>query len=271
MQGATRSTPMLQLLAVVATLTCFAPALGAAPPAVPASLPYQGLLLDGLGQPRTGSVDLVARVWDAVIGGTLVYKQSFPAVALADGVFTVQLGPTGEGSDAPANPLTTDLATALAGDAGPTGPARFLELTVGTDGALTRTQILASAYALRASSAAAADTAAIATTANDVVSVGGVDSTFITEIFQNFAFDGGNPPNDDPREGLADVDGDGLANFIDADNDADGIVDQNELNAGFDINLVTPALTGVNPTSGYFDTTTNVTVQGSFFEPGLRG
>jgi DNA-binding FrmR family transcriptional regulator len=72
---------------------------------------------------------------------------------LNDGVFSVQLGPTGEGSDAPTNPLTTDLATALAGDAGITAPVRFLEVTVGGDGALTRTQILSSAYALRATSA----------------------------------------------------------------------------------------------------------------------
>src|SRR4030042_1308637 len=108
------------------------------PPGGPGSLPYQALPLAGLGQPRTGSVDLVARVWDAVIGGTLVYKQSFPAVALADGVFTVQLGPTGEGSDAPANPLTTDLGTALAGDSGATSPVRFLAVTVGSAGALER-------------------------------------------------------------------------------------------------------------------------------------
>lgn len=256
-------------LAFAAVGIGFAPALGAAPPTVPAALPYQGLLLDGLGQPRTGSVDLVARIWDSIVGGVLVYKQSFPTVPLSDGVFTVQLGPAGEGSDAPDDPLTTDLATALAGDSGPAAPTRFLEVTVGADGPLARTQILASAYALRASSAAAADTAATATTANDVVSVGGVDAAFVTQVFQHFAFDGGDPPNDDPREGLADLDGDGLANFVDPDNDGDEISDQAELDAGFDLNLVTPRLTSVSPGSGYFDTTTNVTVQGKFFEPGM--
>lgn len=153
----------------------------AAPPTVPASLPYRGLLLDGLGQPRTGSVDLTVRVFDAVVGGTLVYKQSFPAVSLADGVFSVQLGPNGEASDAPANPLTNDLAIALGGDAGATSPVRFLEVMVGSDGALSRTQILSSAYALRATSAATADTAATALTANDVANVGGVDASFVTQ------------------------------------------------------------------------------------------
>lgn len=259
----------LGALACLAAAIGFAPALGAAPPAVPASMPYQGLLLDGLGQPRTGNVDLVVRIWDAVIGGVLVYKQSFPAVALSDGVFTVQLGPAGDGSDAPAHPLTTDLATALSGDAGPTGPARFLEVTVGTDGALTRTQILASAYALRAGSAATADSAVTAATAGDVTNVGGVDSSFVTEIFQHFSFDGGNPPNDDPREGVGDADGDGIANFVDPNNDGDPYSDVAELGMGSDINLVTPNVISVTPNSGYFDAATSVTVQGLSFEPGL--
>jgi hypothetical protein len=238
----------------------------AAPPAIPTSLPFQGLLLDGLGAPRTGSVELTLRIWDAVVGGTLVYKQGFPAVALEAGVFTVQLGPTGEGSDLPAAPLTTDLATALAGDAGATAPVRFLEVTVGSDGPLTRTQILASAYALRANSAATADSAALA---DDVVRVNGVDAGFVSELVEHVSFDGGDPPNADSREGLADVDGDGLANFVDPDNDDDGVSDAAELAAGTDINLVTLGITGLAPSSLFYTSTGVVTVSGHRFEPGL--
>lgn len=256
-------------IALVVSMLWVVAGASAAPPSVPASLPYQGLLLDGLGAPRTGSLDLTLRVWDALVGGTLVYKQSFPSVALADGVFTVQLGPSGEGSDAPSNPLTTDLATALAGDAGATAPVRFLEVTVNAEGALARTQILSSAYALRASSAATADSATTATTATDVVNVGGVGASFVSQLFEHYAFDGANPPNDDPSEGLGDVDGDGLANFIDSDNDADTIADITEIGAGSNINLVTPTLAAASPTNAFFTTTVNVTVTGTNFQPPL--
>jgi hypothetical protein len=113
-----------------------------APPALPATVPYQGVLLDSGGQPRTGTVDLTLRVYDAITGGTLLYKQAIPSVPLTDGVFSVTLGPTGSATDSPANPLTTSLADALAGDLGPTSPTRFLEITVGNTGALARTQLL---------------------------------------------------------------------------------------------------------------------------------
>jgi hypothetical protein len=211
----------------------------------------------------TVSADLTVRIWDAVVGGTLVYKQTFSAVALADGVFTVQLGPTGAGTDAPTNPLTTSLATALAGDAGPTAPVRFLEVTVGGDGALARTQVLSSAYAVRAASAANADNAANAT------GVGGFSADYVTQFLTYSAADGGDPPNTDPTEGLADVDGDGRANFVDPDNDGDGLGDGTELAQGSDINLVTPTLAGIFPISGDDDATTPVTVNGTNFSPGL--
>jgi hypothetical protein len=249
-------------LAVAFALLDPAP-LAAAPPTVPASLPYQGLLLDGLGTPRTGSVDLTVRIWDGLVAGTLVYKQTFPAVALADGVFTVQLGPTGDGADAPANPLTTSLATALAGDAGATAPLRFLEVTVNAEGGLARTQILASAYAVRAASAASADTATNAT------GVGGFSAEYVTQFLTFGAADGGDPPNTDPSEGLADTDGDGRANFVDPDNDADGLGDAIELAQGSDVNLVTPTVTGITPATGSDADPTLVTVSGTNFTPGL--
>jgi hypothetical protein len=181
----------------------------------------------------------------------------------------VQLGPTGDASDSPANPLTTSLATALAGDAGPSAPARFLEITVGSEGALSRTQIVSSAYALRATSAQSADTAATATTAQNATQVGGLPSAVVTELWEHFAADGGEPPNTDVREGLGDVDGDGVANFVDPDNDGDGIGDPVEVAQGHDMNLVTPSITGFVPSELFRIASGPVTVNGMGFQPGL--
>jgi hypothetical protein len=146
-----RTTRNSRVVAVVALLSLQGIPAAAAPPLPPEQVTYQGVLLDGQGAPQTGNVDLAVRIYDAGIGGTLVYLQDFPAVPLADGVFTVVLGPTGEGTDLPVDPLTTSLREALIGDVGPTSPGRFLEVTIGEEGALSRTPILAVPYAFEAS------------------------------------------------------------------------------------------------------------------------
>ena len=48
----------------------------------PTTIPYQGLLLDSGGAPQSGTVDLTLRVYDALTGGSLVYKQVFSGVPL---------------------------------------------------------------------------------------------------------------------------------------------------------------------------------------------
>ncbi len=244
----------------------------AAPPSVPAQISYQGVLLDDVGVARTGPVDLTVRIWDGLLGSAvLVYKQELSGVALEQGVFSIQLGPAGSATDTPTDPLTTDLAAAFTADL-TAAPQRFIELTVDGDTAQTRTQILSAPLALRAQSAETADTATSATTAAtalNVTSVNGLDSTALNEIFEHFLFDGSNPPNDDPSEGTGDTDGDGLANFIDPDNDDDGISDGAELAQGTDINLVTPTVTGVNPAVTDFGFAETVTVSGTNFEPGM--
>lgn len=240
----------------------------AAPPVAPQEVPYQGVLLDDMGEPRTGTVDLTIRIHDALTGGTLLYKEVFSSLALNAGVFTIQLGPTGDATDTPVNPLTTSLADALSGDLPATGPSRFLEVTVGLDGALSRTQILTVPYALRAESAAVADVAVVATTALDAQNVNGLDATVLVEIFEHFNFDGG-PPNDDPSEGLADTDADGIANFVDVDNDNDTLSDTTEVAQGSGINLVTPIVNGVTPPSTLNTVASGVTVQGLNFVAGL--
>jgi hypothetical protein len=186
-------------------------------------------------------------------------------VALTDGVFTVELGPTGAATDTPDDPLTTDLVTALSGDVSGTSPVRFLEVTVGATGALTRSQLLTVPYALRAESAAAADTA---TTAIDATNVGGLSSTFVTQIYAYTNLDDSGPGNDDPQEGLGDVDGDGIANFLDPDNDDDGLTDSEEVAQGTDLNLVTPIISGFSPPIPPDGVPFSLTVLGANFDPG---
>ena len=94
-----RTTRNSRVVAVVVLLSLQGIPAAAAPPIPPEQVTYQGVLLDGQGAPQTGNVDLAVRIYDAGVGGTLVYLQDFPAVPLADGVFTVVLGPTGEGTD----------------------------------------------------------------------------------------------------------------------------------------------------------------------------
>jgi len=241
----------------------------AAPPAVPGQLSYQGVLLDDLGDPRTGNVDLTVRIYDGLgPAATLLYTQIFSSVPLSQGVFSIAIGPTGEATDTPDDPLTTSLAEVFTGDL-VSAPDRFVELTVDGDTAQARIQILSAPLALRAQSAESADTAATATVSQSVTTINGLDSNVVNEIFKHFDFDGGVPPNDDPSEGIADVDGDGVANFIDPDNDNDGIPDVVEVASGSDINLVSPLISFVSPTIADFGFPVVVGVTGTNFEPGM--
>ena len=86
--------------------------------------------------------------------------------------------------------------------------------------------------------ATSAETAAVAL---DTASVNGLPAEAVSQIYQHFSFDGaGGLPNDDPLEGLGDADGDGVANFLEFDNDADGFTDAQELSFATGVNLVTP-------------------------------
>ena len=250
---------MARLLAgLVASLFALAPAALAVVPVPPDQIAYSGVLAAG------GPVDLTARIYDAPSGGTLVFKQSFTGVVLTDGHFTVNLGPSGEPTDAPANPLTTNLRAALAGDLA-AGPGRFVELTVNADPPLARVQLVLVPYALRADHALTAD---VATSSLDTQAVAGLDGGVLTELFEHYNEDGG-PPANDPSEGTADVDGDGEMNFVDPDNDGDTLADSEELTLGTAINLVTPRIASLTPDEGSSAAPTPVTVSGTGFVPGL--
>lgn len=229
--------PRHRLMAIaLATLCLMAPA-GAA---VPGEVSYQGLLLDSGGQPITGPVDLDFDLFDVATGGTSVWSESHTAVDVLDGVYDVVLGSTA--------PITPALVS---------GGALWLEVTVDGETLSPRQRLLAVPYAVRAD------------TAENAENVGGVSNLFITELYQHFNADGGGPANDDPSEGVADTDGDGIANFIDPDNDDDGISDATESAQGSDINLVTPTITLIAPSTVDGALTTRVSVNGTNFEAGM--
>nr|MBN2277965.1 hypothetical protein [candidate division Zixibacteria bacterium] len=59
---------------------------------VPQTINYQGHLLDDLGSPVSGSVAMTFSIYDEASGGTQIWTQSFPAVNVVEGGFTVILG-----------------------------------------------------------------------------------------------------------------------------------------------------------------------------------
>ncbi len=218
-------------------------ALAAAPSvraAVPGEVSFQGLLLDSAGAPLTGTVTLGFALFEAATGGAALWSESHPGVAVQDGVYQVALG-----SSAPLPPEVL------------AGGSLWLEVEVEGELLAPRQRLLAVPYALRAAEA------------ENAGNVNGLSALFVTEIFEHFNWDGANPPANDPREGLADVDGDGLANFIDGDNDNDGFSDSTELNQGSNLNLVTPRIFSLVPTSADAFAITTVTISGQNFQPGL--
>lgn len=229
-------------LVVILALGALAGALPAQA-AVPGSVSFQGLLLDAAGAPLTGTVSLDFSLFDAAAGGSPLWSESHPGIAVQDGVYQVALGSS--------VPLPQAVLV---------GGSLWLEVEVDGEVLAPRQRLLAVPYALRA---------AEAETAQNAAGVNGLSGLFVTEIFEHFNWDGGNPPATDPREGLADVDGDGIANFIDSDNDGDLFSDVQEISMGSDINLVTPAITSRVPSSADAFALTTVTVQGVNFQPGL--
>jgi hypothetical protein len=99
--------------------------------------------------------------------------------------------------------------------------------------------------------------------------VAGFSSSVFQQIVENSNLDATGPLNGDPTEGFGDTDGDGLANFVDPDNDNDTLDDGTEVAQGSDINLVTPVLSGVSPVSGFALLAQPVTLSGQNFDPGV--
>ncbi len=235
----------------------------AAPPDVPGSFSYQGVLLDTSGQPQSGPVDLTIRLWDAALGGVLLYKQERNNTILVDGVFTIVIGPTGVGTDVPTNPLATNLVSVLTTDLGALAEV-WLELSVDGSLPLARNKLQSVPFAVRSESSASADTA---DTATNLQTGGGVSTAILDAIWLHHNFDGG-PPNTDPSEGTGDTDLDSIPNFVDDDNDNDGLTDSVEVAQGSNINLVTPTLTGFSGDGSNIQDV-SLSATGTNFDPAL--
>ena len=109
-----------------------------APAAVPGTVAFQGHLSDTGGQPLNASASLVFSVYGAASGGSALWTEAHPAVAVADGVFAVSLG-----SLVPFTPAVAQ------------GGPRFLGIAVNGEPELPRVALQSTLFALRA---AAADT-----------------------------------------------------------------------------------------------------------------
>jgi hypothetical protein len=230
-----RDRRMAALLCAVALGCLVQPAAAA----VPGRVNFQGLLLDDAGAPVNGVVDLEFELFPTDSGGTAVWSESHPDVAVGDGIYDVELGAT--------TPLSAELLEA---------GTLYLEITVDGETLAPRRPLLAVPYAVRAGTAEAVEA---------------VPGAFVTQLFQYGDTDANGLANSDPAEGLVDTDADGMLNFIDPDNDDDGLLDGDEAGSS-DPNLVTPRISGyTNPPVSRCDPGPFVvSVAGTFFdEPGL--
>ena len=182
---------------------------------VPTQIPFQGLLLDSGGTPVNGSVDLDFELFDSLAAGTSLWTESHLGVIVVDGVYSVDLGAS--------TPIT---------NATLTGGAAFLEIVVDGETLTPRQQFMSVPYAL---------------VADEADSLGGLPSVYFREMLEHFEFDGPGPSNLHPDEGFGDTDGDGIANFMDPDNDNDGVSDEVEAATGRDINLLSPSINSRSP------------------------
>ena len=221
-----------RLLRFVSSLVAVLLSASVASAQVPDRVAFQGLLLDDVGTPLNRTVDLDFSLYDSLAAGSLLWNESQLGVLVVDGVYAVELGAT--------SPLDASVFAA--------GPV-FLEIVVDGEVLVPRQQLLAVPFAYRAAQAG---------------NVGSVEALVLEQIVAGFAFDGQDPPNLDPSEGTADVDGDGTPNFIDPDNDGDGRLDADELATGNSINLVTPRIASISPPSVPSFTPTTLQVSGAF-------
>lgn len=93
--------------------------------AVPKTMSYQGYLTDAVGVPISGSRSMVFGLYDASSGGTALWTETQPTVALANGIYQVTLGSV--------TPLNL-----------PFDQPYYLGVAVGTDPELTPRQLLTS-------------------------------------------------------------------------------------------------------------------------------
>jgi hypothetical protein len=184
---------------------------------VPTQVHYQGLLLDDLGGPLQGSVTWVFTLYDDITAGNVLWTEARTLISVLHGVY-VALGST--------TPLTAGVSAV--GNV-------FQAVSVDGETLSPRQQFSSVPYALRAG------------TATTSLDVDGIEAEFIFEFIETFDFDGGPPSNTDPSEGFGDADLDSTDNFLDDDNDNDGLSDGAELLLGSAIHVITPGCCNFAP------------------------
>jgi hypothetical protein len=230
----------MNLIAKILTLTAVLYSFGSYA-SVPGQVNFQGVLYDSNNLAVSGNVDFNFSLFDSLSGGTQLWTESQSSVQVNAGVYSVALGSV--------VPITTDILTTS---------AIYLEVSIGGEILSPRQRLIAVPYALKA---------------EEADNVSGVSGIFVQQLFLNKDWDGQAIPNDDPLEGVVDTDGDGLANFIDPDNDGDSITDDVEVANGTSVNLVTPVIANVdNGTAAEpirVGVSTLLTINGSGFLTGL--
>ncbi|MDR0994356.1 MAG: hypothetical protein LBN38_07335 [Verrucomicrobiota bacterium] len=110
---------------------------------VPATINYQGKLVDPTSGPLKGVQTVQFRIYDSLTGGTLIWGRQFPVSCTTEGVFNIVLSDGG-------SPLESAAVTSLA-DAFQQ-QTRFLELTVVDhgDAIAPRQQLVSAPYAMQA-------------------------------------------------------------------------------------------------------------------------
>jgi len=68
----------------------------------PTSMVYEGFLRNSLGVAQNGTAPITVRVYDAGTGGSLLFEETHPAISIAAGYFSVQVGAVGD-----SNPSTS--------------------------------------------------------------------------------------------------------------------------------------------------------------------
>lgn len=138
--------------------------------AVPSTIPFQGRLTDAGGAVVNGTQSIRFSLWTAATAGTELWNETQPTVAVANGLFNVDLG---SASAIPASVFS--------------GSDLFLEIKVGTDAAMTpRQRVGTVVYAMRAGLSpgiANASATSLGIAGNNVTNLLSIAVTFPTSGF----------------------------------------------------------------------------------------
>lgn len=104
--------------------------------AIPQTINYQGRLTtnDALQSPVNGNLSMQFGIWDSVVGGAQLWTETWPTVAVSEGIFNLVLGSQ----------------TPIPSSVFQTGEPRWLELTVAGEALSPRQELSSTGWAFRA-------------------------------------------------------------------------------------------------------------------------